>query len=192
MHLRGWKCQQCTELLLCNNTDTLLGGRQFFELWLDMTYVENDWVAWSKEMPGNERKLLRNSTLREEEKHKQAIYEGIFLEWVLLFGSQAYGDKNGRESGNRIEQQKDFSSGRLYSSRHNWWVRKGEEEFVGEEGETNSSSYWNIDVNLLYLTSETLMLWMKLCRGGHCRRIRNQKIYSLQQRKTFCVKRFLC
>lgn len=70
-------------------------------------------------MPGNERKLLRNSTLREEEKHKQAIYEGIFLEWVLLFGSQAYGDKNGRESGNRIEQ-KDFSSGRLYSSRHNW------------------------------------------------------------------------
>lgn len=101
------------------------------------------------------------------------------------------GQKNGRASGNRIEQKMDFSSGRLYGSRHNWGVWKGEDEYVGEEGETNSSSYWNIDVNLLYLTSETLMLWMKLCRGGHCRRIRNQKIYSLQRRKTFCVRRFL-
>lgn len=52
--------------------------------------------------------------------------------------------KYGRESGNRIEEgflKEDFSSGRLYTSRHNWGIGKGVGDDVGEEGESNSSSY---------------------------------------------------
>lgn len=79
-----------------------------------------------------------------------------------------------------------------YSSRHNWQAGTGEGEYVGEVGESNSSCYWYRDVNLLHLTSERLVLWMKLCRqGGDHRRIKNQEIYSLQLRKTFCVGRLL-
>lgn len=33
-------------------------------------------------------------------------------------------------------------------------------------GETDSSGYRNRVVNLLYLTSERLVLWMNLCRQG--------------------------
>lgn len=42
-------------------------------------------------------------------------------------------------------------------------------------GESDSSSYWNKDVNLLHLTSERLVLWMKLCRQRRSQKDQNSE-----------------